>query len=43
MIIAHVFLKLQLKDHKPGGSSKGIKTTKKNIVIGVVFHINLIK
>lgn len=33
--------KVQLKDRTPGGSSHGIKATKKNMVIGVVFHISL--
>jgi hypothetical protein len=43
MIIALLFLKSQLKDKRPGGSNNGIKTIKKNMVIGVVFHINLIR
>lgn len=31
----------QTKDKAPGGSNHGIKASKKKIVIGVVFHINL--
>jgi hypothetical protein len=41
MIMAQLFLKFQLNNHKPGGSNKGINVNKKNIVIGVVFHIRL--
>jgi hypothetical protein len=36
-----LFLKFQLNNNKPGGSNKGINVNKKNIVIGVVFHISL--
>lgn len=40
-IIADELLIFQPKDNTPGGSSHGIKATKKKIVTGVVFHINL--
>jgi hypothetical protein len=43
MIIAKLFLKFQSNSSKPGGSNKGISANKKNIVTGVVFHINLVK
>ena len=39
--IADVLQKFQLNDRAPGGSSQGIKATKKRRVIGVVFHIKL--
>lgn len=39
--IALEFRKSQLKDSTPGGSSNGISGSRKKIVIGVVFHINL--
>lgn len=41
MRIAIVLLKFQLKVRTPGGSNQGINVTRKNKVIGVVFHINL--
>lgn len=39
--IALVLLRSHLNDSTPGGSSHGIRASKKKIVIGVVFHINL--
>jgi hypothetical protein len=39
--IANVLLKFQSKERAPGGSNKGIKATRNNKVIGVVFHIKL--
>lgn len=39
--IALVLVASHLKDSTPGGSSHGISATKKKIVTGVVFHINL--
>jgi hypothetical protein len=43
MIIAQLFLKFQSNNSKPGGSSRGINASKKNMVTGVVFHISLVK
>lgn len=43
MMMADALFQVQLKDNTPGGSSNGIKTTKKNIEIGLVFHINLVR
>ena len=42
MRIAHVLMKFQLKERTPGGSNQGINVTRKNKVIGVVFHISLL-
>lgn len=36
-----VLLGSHLNDSTPGGSSHGIRASKKKTVIGVVFHINL--
>ena len=36
-----MLLKFQSKERAPGGSNKGIKATRNNKVIGVVFHIKL--
>lgn len=41
--MADVLAKLQLNDRAPGGSKNGIIDTRNNRVIGVVFHINLLK
>lgn len=41
MRIADVFVGSHLKDNTPGGSSHGIRATRKKIVTGVVFHISL--
>ena len=41
MRMALVLFTSQTKDNAPGGSNHGIKANKKEIVIGVVFHINL--
>lgn len=41
--MAATLFQFQPKDNTPGGSNKGIKTMKKNMVIGLVFHINLVK
>lgn len=41
MTIADVLMKFQLKERTPGGSNQGINVTRKNNVIGVVFHISL--
>lgn len=38
-----MLLKFQSKERAPGGSNKGIKATRNNKVIGVVFHIKLFK
>ena len=38
-----MFMKFQLKEKTPGGSNQGIDKTRKNKVIGVVFHISLLK
>lgn len=38
---ADALLKSHLKDKTPGGSSHGIRGSRKKMVIGVVFHINL--
>lgn len=36
-----MLVRFQSKERTPGGSKIGIKETRKSIVIGVVFHINL--
>lgn len=41
--ITSVFWKFQLKDSTPGGSKQGNIAARKIKVIGVVFHINLLK
>jgi hypothetical protein len=39
--IADELYRSHLNDNSPGGSKHGIKATRKKIVTGVVFHINL--
>ena len=39
--IAVELLRSHLNDRIPGGSNHGIRASKKKIVTGVVFHINL--
>lgn len=38
---ADELLRFHTKENPPGGSSHGIRASKKKIVTGVVFHINL--
>lgn len=41
MIMAVELLRSHWKESTPGGSNDGIRANKKNIVVGVVFHISL--
>lgn len=41
MIMAVQLLRSHWKESNPGGSNDGIRANKKNIVVGVVFHISL--